>query len=361
MNYKINEVSINTKSDYIIFDLKTDDNLIDIKENKQNNINNKNIKEKIIFSKSSNCLVNYSSQEEINKNEEKESSITFSNTILNRTLNNINNLKNTNKINIKNNLKLNEKQNMHIKIISQLKTKIKNKGKLIYKSKVKNENLISTGQQTSSPRSNNLNIKKKFNLFRNSSMNNIMTKKCCSKTLETNNSNNINCFIFKENNYSNDKAMNMPLLLNSKNTLNSYREIYNKEMNKKNINKRLNYLKKSNLNNKSKSFSSSLVSLEQYKRKKIDKKFVLKEMVKTINLDQIRVSNYGNLFLNKNYRFNRNKNVGNEKNSLSQILFSILANNRNKNENKFEFKLYKPSKINISTLIELNKKYNFKK
>ena len=183
-------------------------------------------------------------------------------------------------------------------------------------------------------------------------MNYIMSKNELAKTVETNNTNIINSFISKENNY--EKTMNMPLLGNNKNAI---KEISNRRMNKKNMNKRLSYLKKTKLTNKSKNISSSLVSIERFQRKRNDNK------LNNINFNKLRTKQYENnlYILNNNNLFSRNKKLVNkEKNIFSQILFSILNNNREKIENKYEFKLHKPSNINIFTLMELYKKKKIK-
>ena len=344
MNNITNDDTLNTKSDYIIFDFKTKHNFVDLNKNSNNDFN-----ESININKNVNSLLDYKSKEEINKNEEKEHSLNFSNIILSKRLKNISNNININQSNKRKTvLKLNIKKNAHINNILKLKNIGENKNKIIDKNFCKKTSLKSTGQQTNSSK----NLKNSVNLWKNNSMNYIMSKNELAKTVETNNTNIINSFISKENNY--EKTMNMPLLGNNKNAI---KEISNRRMNKKNMNKRLSYLKKTKLTNKSKNISSSLVSIERFQRKRNDNK------LNNINFNKLRTKQYENnlYILNNNNLFSRNKKLVNkEKNIFSQILFSILNNNREKIENKFEFKLHKPSNINIFTLMELYKKKKIK-
>ena len=155
-----------------------------------------------------------------------------------------------------------------------------------------------------------------------------------------------------------EKTINMPIIQNNKN---SFKDINNKNINKNNfnkkkMNKRLSYLKKAKLNNKIKNISSSLVSIEQFKTKRNG------NIVNDINYNnKLRIIPYDNYLLDKNNFFSGRRNfLCKEKNIFSQIIFSILNNNRDKIENKFEFKLHKPSNINISTMLELTKRNKIK-
>ena len=342
MNNITNDDTLNTKSDYIIFDFKTKRNFVDLNKNINNDFN-----ESINITKNINSLLDYKSKKEINKNEEKEHSLNFSNIALSKRLKSINNnIDISQSNNRKTLLKLNIKKNVHMNNILKLKNFVENKNKIINKNFCKKNSLKSTGQQTNTTK----NLKNNVNLWRNNSMNYIMSKNELAKTVETNNTNIINSFISKENNY--EKTMNMPLLGKNKN-----KEISGRRMNKKNMNKRLSYLKKTKLTNKSKNISSSLVSIERFHIKRNN------NMLNNDNFNKIGTKQYeNNLFiLNSNNLFSRNKKLVNkEKNIFSQILFSILNNNREKIENKFEFKLHKPSNINIFTLMELYKKKKIK-
>ena len=347
MNNIIKE-EINTKSDYIIFDFKKDFNLRNSirKSNKDNNIN-----DNINVLKKNNYIFGHPSKEEINKNEEKETSLNKANMILNKTIHNIKNnshQSNTNTINYP--YKLDQQKKIIINDI--LKLKNKNKKSKIFNNIQKKAHFLSKAQQTFSFSSKQNLIK----FWRNNSLNNIISKSDYTNSLQSNINNNINSFIFKEKNNSNEKIPNMPALPKNKSSINIDKEIYNQ---KKHINKRLSYLKKAMIKDKIKKMTSSLVSIEQYQRRNKDKKIPLVNIAKTINYDKLRLKPYSNYILDKNI-IKRNKNISKEKNIFSQILFSIVKLNREKSEDKFEFKLHKPSNINIFTMIELNKKKDCK-
>ena len=125
----------------------------------------------------------------------------------------------------------------------------------------------------------------------------------------------------------------------------SVRELYTqKEKKQKKIKGHIiNFLKKANKN-----YNNSQ-EIIRYKNKSLKKEIP--------NIFQ--KTNYDNLIIKKhlNYNNNNNSNKINNRNvdSFSKIIFSIIKSNRDKIENEFNFKIYKHSNINISTMIELNK------
>ena len=325
---------MNIKSDYIIFDFKNDKT--DYIENKEHN--NKGKKFKHI--KKDNYIFDYSSKKELTKNDDKHFINSFSNNISEKSLiNTSNNIKQDKEKNTGDShsiLKLINKGYSHINNILKLKN---TKNKIIFKNIKKKLSVKSTGQQTLSIKSNNFrNILKSL---RNNSMSKVILRNDNMNSLESNHTNKNSFFL-------NDKEKTINISkLQCKGLTMSYRHLNSYNLNQKDINKRLGYLKKSKIN---KNISSSLISIEQYKKRNNQK------------IDFPKVSNGFNFnkkqtnFLLNNSLINLSKNIRKEKNIFSQILFYILNNNRDKIENKFEFKLHKPCNINISTLVEMSKK-----
>ena len=142
MNNITNDDTINTKSDYIIFDFKIKSNIVDLNKNIHNDSN-----ESINIIKNLNSLLDYKSKEEINKNEEKETSLNKANMILNKTIHNIKNnshQSNTNTINYP--YKLDQQKKLIINDILKLKNKNK-KSKIFYNIQ-KKSHFLSKAQQT---------------------------------------------------------------------------------------------------------------------------------------------------------------------------------------------------------------------
>ena len=337
----------NIQSDYIIFNFKNDKNGV-INNNKENNNNQNKNNQNNNNEQNNNIIFNYSSKELHQKED-----ISFYHTILNKTLNNTqNNTNNQSKEKIINPIiKQNQKKNNHINNI--LKLNIKNfKKKNIFHIRKKSK-LISTCQQTQthSLSSKNYSYKNIYNSWRNNSMTSVILRNDIGNSLETYNTNNINSFNF------NERKLDEKIFIKSNSCAKNRRGLYSQVTYTNNKNKTLNNLKKSNIK-KNNPFSSKLVNIEQYRRKSKEKKMDLINKLKIMNYYKILSKNQKNFFINMNNIINMNKSDRSKlkyNNGLSQIIFSILKNNRDNFENKFEFKLHKPSKINLSTMLELNK------
>ena len=332
---------INIKSDYIIFDFKN--NKTDYIENKEYNSK----EEKIKHSKKNNIIYDYSSKKEISKNEiakneDNEFINSFSNNISVKSSSIISsNINQRKEIKAKTLLKFINRGNSHINNLMKLKA---NKNKIIFKNIKNNSNFKSTGQQTLSVKSNNYN--KIIYSLKNNSMSSIILRNDNILSVKANTTRCKDLCLIKNKNNDKEKNINISKA-QFKGLTKSCLQLNN--LSKKNINKKLSDLKKSNII-KNKNISSSLVNIEQYTKRK-NKKINIPNIVRRFNFNN-KESNY----LLNNSLINRSKNNTKGKNIFSQILFSILNNNRDKIENKFQFKLHKPSNINISTLLEMNKK-----
>lgn len=344
----------NIQSDYIIFNFEKDKNIVSSNNKEYNNNENKNNQNINNEQNKNNIIFNYSSKELHQKED-----ISFYHSILNKTLNNTqNNTNNQSKEKIINPIiKKNQKKNDRVDDI--LKLNIKNfKKKNIFHVIRKKSKLISTGQQTQthSLSSKNYSYKNMYNSWRNNSMTSIILRNDIGNSLETYNTNNINSFNF------NERKLDEKIFFKNNSCAKNRRGLYGQVTYRNNKNKTLNNLKKSNIK-KNNLFSSKLVNIEQYKRKSKEKKMDLSNKLKIMNYYKILSKNQKNCFINMNNIINKNKSDRSKlkyNNGLSQIIFSILKNNRDNFENKFEFKLRKPSKINLSTMLELNKN-NFHK
>lgn len=294
------------------------------------------------FNKKNKCLFEYFQKEKMNKTNNNRFNIQFSNIILNKTLNNSKNSKLFMKKSIEN-------------LIYELNQKKISKLMSIDNYLNKKPKLVSTGAQTKINLKTNNQNNFKYNLLKirdkNNSMIDLRLKINKNNEDKITNPTETRNRIININSLVSDKIANIeqiqkiPYIPRKIKRAKSVRELYvEKEKNKKtNKDYIINYLKKSikSYNNSPKRIRYKNNSLEKQKSNIIQETDNVKPIAK--------------IYLNYNNNNMINKMRNGYTDSFSHVIFSIIKNNRDKNEKELKSQLHKHSNINISTMLELSK------
>lgn len=293
------------------------------------------------FNKKNKCLFEYFQKEEMNKTNFNKFNIQFSNILLNKTLNNPKN----------SNLFMQKScENIILKLNPNKESELKNIDNYLNKK----PKLVSTGQQTKiNLKSINQN-KFKYNLLKirdkNNSMIDVRVKINKNNEEKISNSTESKRRIININSLISDKFTKIkqihkiPFIPRKIKRVKSVREFYHQKDKSQKINKGhiINYL-----TNSIKNYHNSQ-KIMTYKNNSLKKEMS----------NYFQKTNYDKSIAKINLNYNNNK-INKMKNgyidSLSQIIFSIMKSNRDKNENEMKLKLHKHSNINISTMLELSK------